>query len=84
MWQSIGLTLLVIVATLACVLLFMLCGECPSLALRVRVCVSVPWSGPSLLPPLRRCQAKGVGREEHGAPLCVSRSQRPLLLFSHI
>ncbi|XP_020652779.1 small integral membrane protein 13 [Pogona vitticeps] len=26
MWQSIGLTLLVIVATLACVLLFMLCG----------------------------------------------------------
>lgn len=29
MWQSIGLTLLVIVATLACVLLFMLCGECP-------------------------------------------------------
>lgn len=27
MWQSIGLTLLVIVATLACVLLFMLCGE---------------------------------------------------------
>lgn len=29
MWQSIGLTLLVIVATLACVLLFMLCGEWP-------------------------------------------------------
>ncbi|XP_053916743.1 small integral membrane protein 13 isoform X7 [Cuculus canorus] len=27
MWQSIGLTLLVIVATLACVLLFMLCGN---------------------------------------------------------
>ncbi|KAF7248808.1 Small integral membrane protein 13 [Varanus komodoensis] len=26
MWQSIGLTLLVIVATLVCVLLFMLCG----------------------------------------------------------
>ncbi|XP_005305245.1 small integral membrane protein 13 [Trachemys scripta elegans] len=26
MWQSVGLTLLVIVATLACVLLFMLCG----------------------------------------------------------
>ncbi|XP_038627056.1 small integral membrane protein 13 isoform X1 [Tachyglossus aculeatus] len=26
MWQSIGLTLLVIVATLLCVLLFMLCG----------------------------------------------------------
>ncbi|XP_066481594.1 small integral membrane protein 13 [Tiliqua scincoides] len=26
MWQSIGLTLLAIVATLACVLLFMLCG----------------------------------------------------------
>ncbi|KAJ6664537.1 hypothetical protein lerEdw1_007194 [Lerista edwardsae] len=27
MWQSIGLTLLAIVATLVCVLLFMLCGE---------------------------------------------------------
>ncbi|KAM9100144.1 small integral membrane protein 13 [Sminthopsis crassicaudata] len=26
MWQSVGLTLLVIVATLLCVLLFMLCG----------------------------------------------------------
>ncbi|XP_030066877.1 small integral membrane protein 13 [Microcaecilia unicolor] len=26
MWQSLGLTLLVIVATLLCVLLFMLCG----------------------------------------------------------
>nr|XP_056710788.1 small integral membrane protein 13 [Euleptes europaea] len=26
MWQSVGLTLLVIVATLVCVLLFMLCG----------------------------------------------------------
>lgn len=33
MWQSIGLTLLVIVATLACVLLFMLCGEWPRGAL---------------------------------------------------
>lgn len=27
MWQSVGLTLLVIVATLLCVLLFMLCGK---------------------------------------------------------
>ncbi|XP_061520729.1 small integral membrane protein 13 [Phycodurus eques] len=26
MWQSVGLTLLVIVATLLCVLIFMLCG----------------------------------------------------------
>lgn len=29
MWQSVGLTVLVIVATLICVLLFMLFGKCP-------------------------------------------------------
>ena len=28
MWQSVGLTVLVIVATLVCVLLFMLFGKC--------------------------------------------------------
>ncbi|XP_073188159.1 small integral membrane protein 13 isoform X1 [Lepidochelys kempii] len=43
MWQSVGLTLLVIVATLACVLLFMLCVSTMCFALRHRkeVMVSV-------------------------------------------
>lgn len=53
MWQSLGLTLLVIVATLLCVLLFMLFGELPNragtsgLLLLSLITVTWMWSGGS-------------------------------------
>lgn len=55
MWQSIGLTLLVIVATLACVLLFMLCGECRG-------------AGGRLLARLRRAVLVVAARPRTAAP----------------
>jgi len=38
MWQSVGLTVLVIVATLICVLLFMLFGKCSQQTPEKRSC----------------------------------------------
>lgn len=91
MWQSIGLTLLVIVATLACVLLFMLCGECrgaeggcwPG-------CGGRCWCSPPALAPPRRARNLwwflsapiDWGKEKGTVPWCVGACMVRSALFS--
>lgn len=91
MWQSIGLTLLVIVATLACVLLFMLCGECQGAEGGCWPgCGGRCWCSPPALAPPRRARNLwwflsapiDWGKEKGTVPWCVGACMVRSALFS--